>query len=221
LPQPRANTRLAAWLCAYPIGEDLASFGRRHHLHHRHTQQPEDPDLALGSGWPMTPGGWWLAVLRDLTGVSAAAAVLGWRPWRDDSATWRRRRGPLVVNAVILGLLVLAGQGHLYLLLWLLPLATWYRLAARVRTLAEHALLPDDGDPLRNARTTGAGWLARAFLALYRVNFHLAHHLAVFVPCWRLPTLHALLVARARGAGLEVAPSYAALVRRATSGPVS
>ncbi|MBI3198302.1 MAG: fatty acid desaturase [Rhodospirillales bacterium] len=38
-----------------------------------------------------------------------------------------------------------------------------------------------------NTRTTYAGPLARLFLAPYPVNFHLEHHLFMFVPCWRLP----------------------------------
>jgi fatty acid desaturase len=58
LPQPRVNTRLGAWVCAYPVGEDLAGYRRRHHLHHRHTQQPDDPDLALATMWPVSRGAW-------------------------------------------------------------------------------------------------------------------------------------------------------------------
>jgi fatty acid desaturase len=48
---------------------------------------------------------------------------------------------------------------------------------ARLRSIAEHAVVPDDDDPLRNTRTTAAGPLARAFLAPYWVNYHLEHHL--------------------------------------------
>ena len=113
------------------------------------------------------------------------------------------------------GGLAAAGHWHLYLLLWLLPLATWYRLATRLRDLAEHALVPDDDDPLRNARTTAAGLLARALLAPYWANHHLEHHLLVFVPCWRLRDAHALLVSKGHGPRMEMAPGYLDVLRRA------
>lgn len=53
----------------------------------------------------------------------------------------------------------------------------------RLRAIAEHAVVGDAADPLRNTRTTGAGPLARALLAPYWVNYHLEHHLLIFVPC--------------------------------------
>jgi fatty acid desaturase len=216
LPQPRANTRFGAWLCAYPVGEDLVGYRRRHHLHHRHTQQPEDPDLARAAACSARPGAWWRLALLDVSGLTAIVPVLRWRPGRAEPP-WRRLRGPLAANAVLFGGLAVVGQWHLYLLLWLLPLATWYRLASRVRAVAEHALLPDSDDPLEHARTTRAGLLARALLAPYWVNYHLEHHLMVFVPCWRLPAVHSLLLARGHGARMALAPGYVALLRQAAT----
>lgn len=217
-PSQSANTRVGAWLCAHPVFDDLRTYRRRHHLHHRHAQQPDDPDLALTAPWPMARGAFWLAVLRDLTGVSAGARLLAWRPWRADaSPAWRRLRGPVVANAVLFGGLAAAGQWQLYLLLWILPLATWYQLVIRIRNLAEHALAPAVDDPLRNARTTRAGFLERALVAPYWMNYHLEHHLLVFVPCWRLADAHALLLAKGHGASMEMAPGYLDVVRRATT----
>lgn len=217
-PSQPANTRVGAWLWAHPVFDDLARYRRRHHLHHRHAQQPDDPDLALTTPWPMARGAFWLAVLRDLTGVSAGARLLAWRPWRADaSPSWRRLRGPVVANAVLLGGLAAAGQWQLYLLLWVLPLATWYQLVTRIRNLAEHALAPDVDDPLRNTRTTRARFLERALVAPYWMNYHLEHHLLGFVPCWRLSDAHALLLAKGHGPSMELAPGYLDVIRRATT----
>ncbi len=217
-PSQPANTRVGAWLCAHPVFDDLRQYRRRHHLHHRHAQQPDDPDLALAAAWPMARHAFWLAVLRDLTGVTAGARLLAWRPWRADaSPPWRRLRGPVVANAVLLGGLAAAGQWQLYLLLWVLPLATWYQLVTRIRNLAEHALVPDGDDPLRNTRTTRARFLERALVAPYWMNYHLEHHLLVFVPCWRLPDAHALLLAKGHGPSMELAPGYLDVIRRATT----
>jgi len=115
------------------------------------------------------------------------------------------------------GLVLHAWAMIIYLLLWLVPLATWYQVVTRVRDIAEHALASEDHDPLRNTRTVLAGFLARTFVAPYWVNYHLEHHLLVFVPCWKLRETHALLVAKGYRPRMEVAPSYAAVIRRATS----
>ena len=147
--------------------------------------------------------------------------VLRWPAWRAGVARlWRALRGPVAANAVLLGVLTALGHWELYLLLWLLPLATWYQLAARIRDAAEHAMVADGSDPLRNTRTVTASLLERVFLAPYWVSYHLEHHLFVFVPCWSLHRAHALLLAKGYGARMEVAPSYVEVIRRVTLGPV-
>jgi fatty acid desaturase len=216
-PRPGVNTWVGKWLCAHPVWADLPAYRRRHHRHHRHTLQSDDPDLPLASPYPVSRAALWRDALRDLGGLTAAAVVLA--RLRTSPPGWREVRGPLAGNAVILGMLAAVGQWHLYLLLWLLPLATWYQLVTRLRTIAEHAVVPDPADPLRNSRTTRAGVVARLFLAPYWVNHHLEHHLLVFVPCWKLRRAHALLQARGYGARMELAPGYGDVIRRATSVP--
>ena len=211
----RANTIVARWLCAYPMWGEVSAYRRRHHLHHAHTQSPHDPDLALSAGFPANPAAFWREVVRDLSGMTSCARVLGWPEWRAGvPALWRRLRGPLAANAVVFGVLAVLGLWQIYLLLWLLPLLTWHRLASRVRETAEHSMVGDRDDPLRNTRTVEAGPLARAFLAPYWVNYHLEHHLFVFVPCWKLAEAHALLLAKGYGPRMEVASSYAEVLRR-------
>jgi fatty acid desaturase len=210
----KANVRVGGWLCAWPLGEDLRAYRRRHHLHHRHARQAEDSDLALAPAAPVTPVAFWLGVARDLSGLTACARVARWRPARPEAAALR---GPLAANAALLGSLVAVGHGWVYLLLWLLPLATWCQLGRRLRDLAEHGLVADDADPLRNARTPAAGPLARALLAPYWVNHHLEHHLLVFVPCWRLREAHRLLLAKGLGPRMELAASYAGVARKAVT----
>src|SRR5207342_1031415 len=95
LKQPGVNTGVAQWLCAYPVWGELSLYRRQHHLHHRHTRQPEDPDLALAAPFPVARGAFWRDVLCDLGGVTAAVRFLGWRPWREGMPhAWARWRGP-------------------------------------------------------------------------------------------------------------------------------
>ncbi|HJR04771.1 MAG TPA: fatty acid desaturase family protein [Methylomirabilota bacterium] len=217
----RLNIWVGTWLCAAPLGVDLKTYRRRHHLHHRHTQTPEDPDLALSVPLPVSRGRLAGALLGDLCGWTALTRIAGWRPWRDGLAETRRRlRAPLLANAVLCALLTALGGGPLYVLLWVLPWATWFQLVTRIRDIAEHGLVHDAADPLRNTRTVGAGFLARAFLAPYGVNYHLEHHLLVFVPCWKLPEVQALLLARDLGGRMERAASYADVLTRVTGGVI-
>jgi len=221
--RPGVNNGIARWLCAYPVGADLGAYRRRHHLHHRHMRQADDPDLGLAAPYPLRQDVFWRDVLCDLTGVSASRRALAWRiPGGDGvAAVWSRWRGSLVANALLFTALTALGHWQLYLLLWLVPLATWYQLVSRLRDIAEHALASEDDDPLRNTRTVLAGFLARTFVAPYWVNYHLEHHLLVFVPCWKLREAHALLVAKGYRPRMEVAPSYAAVIRLATSSPAA
>jgi fatty acid desaturase len=50
------------------------------------------------------------------------------------------------------------------------------------------------------------------------VNYHLEHHLLVFVPCWKLREVQALLLARGLGGRMERAASYVEVLARATGG---
>jgi fatty acid desaturase len=94
---------------------------------------------------------------------------------------------------------------------------TWYQLVSRIRNIAEHAVVPDNDDPLRNTRTTRANLLERLFIAPYWVNYHLEHHLFLFVPCWRLPAAHRLLLAKGYGPKMEVRRNYLEVLKRATA----
>ena len=101
-----------------------------------------------------------------------------------------------VVNAVLFAGLAAAGVWWAYPLLWLVPLLTWMMVITRIRNIAEHAVVPDSGDPLRNTRTTHANVLERLFIAPYYVNYHLEHHLLFYVPCYNLPRVHRILGAK-------------------------
>jgi len=123
----------------------------------------------------------------------------------------------MILSFIGWGLLTALGYWWLYLALWLLPLATWYQLVSRIRNIAEHAVVPDNDDSLRNTRTTYAGPLTRLLLAPFWVNYHLEHHLLLFVPCWRLRQAHRMMLAKGWGERMELRRSYAEVLRLAAS----
>ncbi|HYB70342.1 MAG TPA: fatty acid desaturase, partial [Candidatus Bathyarchaeia archaeon] len=106
LPRPRLDTWVGTWLAAAPVGADLRAYRRSHHLHHRHTQQAEDPDLPLATPLPLSRSRLALLVLQDLIGWTALARLGAWRPSPDGpAATWRRWRAPLIANAALYSVL--------------------------------------------------------------------------------------------------------------------
>lgn len=221
------NIRLSQWLCAWPMGVDTLVYRRYHLKHHARTQQDDDPDLVLSAPFPVTRASLWRKVLRDLTGRTGLAqrsaqivAGFGKPEW-----SWRRRLahareklgGIALANAILFAALSLAGYWWLYPLLWLLPLLTVFQLVLRIRNIAEHAVVGDRDDPFANARTTRAGPLTRAVLAPYWVNYHVEHHLLMWVPCYNLKKLHGFLMSGPHRAKLLVADSYVEVLRLATA----
>lgn len=223
----RVNDWVGAWLCACPVFTSLALYRPYHLQHHRFTQQAEDPDLGLSAPFPISRASLGRKIVRDLTGQTAfqrrgeqLRRALG--PVDAPIATrlgnlWCKEKGSLGVNLVLFAGLAAIGYWWLYPVMWLLPLAIWYQLVSRIRNIAEHAVVPDNDDPLRNTRTTYANPLERLLLAPYWVNYHLEHHLFMFVPCWRLPQAHRALLGAGVRSKMELQPNYRTVLRLATA----
>jgi fatty acid desaturase len=207
----KLNEWVGMWFCAHPVFTSLQLYRPYHLTHHRHTQQEQDPDLGLSKPFPITRKSLWRKVVRDLTGQTA------FQRRREQFQRGIGVKGGLIANAILWALLALAGYWWLYPVLWLVPLATWYQLVSRIRNIAEHAVVPDNDDPLRNTRTTYANWIERLFIAPYWVNYHLDHHLFMFVPCWRLRQAHLHLLNAGYGDRLELKRGYRAVLAAATA----
>lgn len=223
----KLNLFLSQWFCAYPVFAETRAYRRYHLKHHAHTQQAEDPDLVLSAPFPVTRLSYRRKFWRDITGRTGyqqrkaqflnALGDSSW-PLRQRAAHFWDRLGPqCLVNAGLFAVLALAGVWWAYPLLWLTPLLTWMMVITRIRNIAEHAAVPDSNDPLRNTRTTHAGFLERLFIAPYYVNYHLEHHLLFYVPCYNLPKVHAILARGPHAPRMEVQPGYAAVLRLATA----
>jgi len=227
----RLNLMLSQWLCAYPVFAETVAYRRYHLQHHARTQQEDDPDLVLSAPFPITRPSYRRKFWRDISGQTGYAqrkaqflSALGDKSWplARRLTHFRAKLGPqCVVNAILWAGFAAAGVWWAYPLLWLLPMLTWMMVITRIRNIAEHAVVPDSDDPLRNTRTTRAGFLERLFIAPYYVNYHLEHHLLFYVPCYNLPRVHAILSRGAYADRMEVQPNYAAVLRLATARPAN
>jgi fatty acid desaturase len=223
------NDPVSQWLCAWPVFTDTIPYRHYHLVHHRKTQQPDDPDLHLSAKFPITKSSYRRKLIRDITGQTGfklrraqITNALG-KPgdgFTARFANFRKRMGGMVVaNVILFGILTAFGKPHYYLMFWLLPLLTWQQVVTRIRNIAEHAMVPDDNDPMKNARTTYASWWERILFAPYWVNYHVDHHLLFYVPCYNLPRLHAMLLAKGHGSNMEIQKNYAVMLSHALSKP--
>ncbi len=223
------NEWVGQWLCAYPVMGNMVTYRHYHLIHHRRTQQPDDPDIGLSAPFPITRASFRRKMIRDITGQTGlkqrkqqflySLGIPG-QPFRERVATYWRRLGPqTLVQLILFGLMTAFGKPHYYLMFWVLPNITWHMVITRIRNIAEHAVVPDNDNVFRNARTTYASWFERAVLAPYWVNYHVDHHVLFYVPCYNLPKLHRLLLQKGYGPKMEIQPNYLAIIRLATSRP--
>jgi fatty acid desaturase len=233
----RLNDWVGNWLGAYPSWSgEVEPYRRYHGVHHAHTGTERDPDLGLALGWPISRRSLARKIWRDLsgrTGLKQTTLLLrrelglskrgnqrtrGLKVGQKPDVGWHKLVPILLTNGVIFGACWAAGAPAVYLL-WPVAWLTTYRLALRVRSVAEHALADLGGDPFRNTRTTRAGAWERLFLAPNRVNYHLEHHLVMTVPHYNLPRFHDMLRERGLQDGALVGSSYAAVLRQVSTEP--
>lgn len=217
----RVNDWVGSWLGAYPIWTDLRAYRPYHLQHHGKTGTAEDPDIGLVRPFPITPESFRRKIWRDLSGQTGrkffrAAYRRSFGRWNEDDDARRTAIGVLVTNLALVGILTAFGHPALYLL-WVAAWFTTYPWVTRIRSIAEHALTPDQQDPLRNTRTTLANPLERLFLAPNRVNYHLEHHLLMTVPHYNLPRMHLLLRERGVLQDACITRGYRGVLARAAS----
>jgi len=225
------NDRVSQWLCAWPVFTDTIPYRHYHLVHHRKTQQKDDPDLHLSAKFPITKESFRRKMIRDFTGRTGlklrrfqllnAIGPKGMPFAARARNFWNRLGMPVVANLILLAILTALGKPYYYFMFWLLPLLTWQQVITRIRNIAEHAMVPDNDDVMRNARTTYASWWVRALIAPYWVNYHVDHHMLIYVPCYNLPKLHRLLLAKGYGPQMEIRKNYIDVLKLATSKPAA
>ena len=231
------NDRIGNWFGAYPTWSDVLPYRGYHLTHHAKTGTDADPDVSLTRPFPISRQSFKRKIWRDLSGRTGWQQLVGTfkRDMGIGNARTQRNQGlkegekpdvgwhkliPVVVsNSVILGTPALFGRPELYLL-WAVALLTTFRLALRIRSIAEHAITGPANDPLRNTRTTLVSGLERLLFAPNFVNYHLEHHLLMTVPHYNLPKMHKLLLKRGLlDRALITEGGYREVLNRATSKP--
>ncbi len=69
----RINDFVGRWLLAYPVFQPLELYRRSHFAHHRDELGPDEPDMALYRGYPVTRASMRRKLTRDALGIT------GWK----------------------------------------------------------------------------------------------------------------------------------------------
>ena len=230
----RLNDWVASWFTAYPIMLSVHVYRTIHLQHHRATWTDADPDRGLAKPFPITKKSFLRKVVRDLSGITGlsryrllARLSAGLSPEGSGLSGSSLRQatvrfvkvqyGFLITNLLIFLGLLGAGHPEAFLLLWWLPALTGYSLVLRIRSIAEHAVVSDPQDELKQTRTTLAPFWLRFLIAPHNVNYHLEHHLFMFIPHYNLRKAHRLLERAGVLERAEVAKSYLEVLSKATS----
>lgn len=216
---PALNDFVGQYLLAYPSGTDLFAYRKYHLVHHRYTQQDNDPDLVLSAPFPVSKASLRRKLFRDLTGQTGIKQ----RVFQIQAAMGGQKssvgtKGFVISNLIVLVICAALGVWWLYFALYLFPMLTWFQAVLRIRNIAEHAVVSREVNPLKNSRTTYANFLERALVAPYWVNYHIEHHAYIFIPCYALKNTHKQLIKNGYGDDLNVLPNYSQVLKLASTG---
>jgi fatty acid desaturase len=200
------NRKINDWvtelLLAWPHLVSMQAYRQNHIAHHSYVNTINDPDWMRKQDnpewqFPQSALSLLRIFIRDISGLGAinlfrlASSMSAAQ--RTTQRAYARIRLAYYVAAIVA--IVVLGSAKTVLLYWLVPYFTWLIVIMRLRSIAEHFAI-DSELGYGRTRTTQAGLLAKVFIAPKNVNFHIEHHSFPSVPFFRLPRLHAALMAK-------------------------
>jgi len=165
-----------------------------HLAHHRHTNQPGDPELAFPKPVSRTQFWWHVSGLPLWWGAVRLVFRLARGGERPPYLTDRTRKRAEAEARMLLALYALAALSllvsPLVLWLWVIP-ALLGQPFLRLYLLAEHGDCPQVADMFANTRTTLTTAVVRRLA--WNMPYHTEHHVLPTVPFHNLPALHGLI----------------------------
>jgi fatty acid desaturase len=214
------NDFVGRWLLGFPTFTPIDSYRRGHMAHHREEFGPNEPDIPLYRGYPISRASFRRKLTRDITGRTGWTLFKGlFRGLRAEDRSLRFQAWGIVASQLVLIAVATAfGRPWLWLVLWWIPHLTVWRVINRLRAIAEHGGMVRASDRRDTTHTVRQHLVARALMVPYRIGWHLAHHVDSGVPMFHLPRYHRALVESGYiNPDLEY-PNYRTLWRKLASG---
>jgi len=186
------NDFVGRWFLGFPAFTPIDSYRRAHMAHHRDEFGPDEPDIPLYRGYPITKASMRRKLIRDARGST------GWKlfkgllraPWSKDPAIRFQARSIIALQLVFIAIGVALDHPFVYFILWLAPFLTVWRVINRLRAIAEHGGMQRSKDRRLTTHSVKQHPIARFMLVPHHIGWHLAHHVDAGVPMANLPKLH-------------------------------
>jgi len=186
------NDFVGRWFLGFPAFTPIDSYRRAHMAHHRDEFGPDEPDIPLHRGYPITKASMRRKLIRDARGST------GWKlfkgllraPWSKDPAIRFQARSIIAMQLLFIAIGVALGHPFVYFILWLAPFLTVWRVINRLRAIAEHGGMQRSKDRRLTTHSVKQHPIARFMLVPHHIGWHLAHHVDSGVPMANLPKLH-------------------------------
>lgn len=214
----KLNDFVGRWVVGYPSFGVTDLYRRGHMAHHKDEFGPNEPDMNLYVGYPISHASLRRKLTRDAVGISGWKSLRSLlRALRIDGAKTSARR-ILAFQVVFIVVSIVSGYWWAYWAFWFVPWMTQWRVINRLRAIAEHGGMERSDDRRRATHSVRQHAVARFFMVPYNIGFHLSHHVDIGVPWRNLPRYHRELEAAGYVTpGLEYR-SYTQLWRKLASG---
>lgn len=200
--QKGLNDFIANIFLCWPLFIKVQGYRNEHLPHHNHLNSDSDPDLMRKMNhpdwaFPKKSSSLFRLFLFDILGINLSQyfnRLLFSLKYQSDKKKKKGQKNKLMACSRFLFYLLLfsflqkSGLWKEYFLYWIIPYLTFFKAIRRMRTLAEHFAINDQGKV--HTRTVFPFFWERFLFSHHNVNYHGEHHLFPLVPFYNLKKLH-------------------------------
>lgn len=217
----KLNDFAGRWLLGYMSFVNTDGYRYVHMAHHREEFGPNEPDIPLYANYPITRASFWRKMRRDGLGSTGFRMLRGQflSIFKTDPQQLNTQRKIFTLHAVLLILSVIFVNPWVYVMLWLVPYITVWRVMNRLRSIAEHGGLRADSDRRITTHSVKQHLFSSFFFVPFNLGWHIAHHADSGIPFRSLPKYHRQLRASGYVTDAYEYGSYLAIWRALRSRP--
>ncbi|TRZ74002.1 MAG: hypothetical protein D4R95_02255 [Actinobacteria bacterium] len=217
----RLNDFAGRWLLGYMSFVNTDGYRYVHMAHHREEFGPNEPDIPLYANYPITRASFWRKMRRDGFGSTGFRMLRGqfMSIFKPDPQQLNTQRKIFAVHGVICLLSIIFVNPWVYVMLWLVPYITVWRVMNRLRSIAEHGGLRADSDRRITTHSVKQHLFSSFFFVPFNLGWHIAHHIDSGIPFRSLPRYHRQLRASGFVSDAYEYDSYLAIWRALRSRP--
>ena len=217
----KLNDFVGRWLLGYMSFVNTDGYRYVHMAHHREEFGPNEPDIPLYANYPITRASFWRKMRRDGLGSTGFRMLRGqfMSIFKTDPQQLNTQRKIFSLHAVLLILSMIFVNPWVYVMLWLVPYITVWRVMNRLRSIAEHGGLRADDDRRVTTHSVKQHLFSSFFFVPFNLGWHIAHHADSGIPFRSLPKYHRQLRASGFVTDTYEYGSYLAIWRALRSRP--